>query len=89
MMNKPPEKIYLQWEHYEEDATIYLNDVTWCVDKINEDDVTYVRVDLYGKLGRTITSALFALGELDLPLSDPVVKAASILCDALTGTNDE
>lgn len=36
MSEKIPEKIYLQWD---DDLT----DVTWCSDKINSDDVEYVR----------------------------------------------
>ena len=40
-MKSAPETIYLQWQDYEGE------DVTWCVDKINETDVEYVRKDLY------------------------------------------
>ncbi len=39
---KPPEKIYLQWiPEGEKYPTPYAEDVTWCVDKINDDDIEY------------------------------------------------
>jgi len=42
-MNKPPERIYLQC--YDEDGhlrDVYNDDVTWCADRIDENDVAYV-----------------------------------------------
>ena len=42
-MNKPPERIYLQI--YDEDGDLrdpISDDVTWCADRINENDVAYV-----------------------------------------------
>lgn len=45
MMNKPPERIYLQCY---DDQGEYLDpisgEVTWCVDQINETDAEYVLV---------------------------------------------
>ena len=41
--NKPPERIYLQC--YESDGTLrdfISDDVTWCVDQINNNDVIYI-----------------------------------------------
>jgi hypothetical protein len=40
-----PERIYLQW--IEDDPLPYLNEsVTWCADKIEDDDIEYVRADV-------------------------------------------
>jgi hypothetical protein len=46
MMNQPPDKIYLQY--YSDDnldgaKPVDHRDVTWSIDKINDDDVVYVR----------------------------------------------
>lgn len=38
----PPKRIWLQ---YTGDSYDYHEGVTWCVDKINDDDVEYVRVE--------------------------------------------
>lgn len=35
-MEKPPDKIFLQWDSGEFDAT-------WCIDKINDNDIPYIR----------------------------------------------
>ncbi len=39
-----PEKIYLQAE--DNDGQIYQNDITWCVDRIDDNDIEYIRVDI-------------------------------------------
>jgi hypothetical protein len=40
-----PERIYLQW--IEDESVQYIHEgVTWCADKIEDDDVEYVRADL-------------------------------------------
>lgn len=39
-MSKPDERLWLQWEGDGE------GEVTWCQDKINDDDIEYVREDL-------------------------------------------
>ncbi len=41
---KPPERIWLQF--YDEFDGEESEDITWCVDHINETDVEYVRADL-------------------------------------------
>jgi len=40
-MRKAPKRIWLQYFEDEEDAD---DDITWCPDKINDDDVEYIRV---------------------------------------------
>lgn len=47
---KAPKEIYLQIN----DETA--NCITWCEDKINDDDVQYVRYDLVKELEDAITS---------------------------------
>ena len=50
-MNKPPERIYLQL--YDEDGSLrdpISDDVTWCVDRINENDVACVLEEAEKKL---------------------------------------
>ena len=39
-----PEKIYLQWADEESDEDY--NEITWCVDQIDDTDVEYSRVTL-------------------------------------------
>ena len=48
-MDKPPEKIYLQVDPEGESATDYYEGVTWCQDRINKNDVEYIRADLVSK----------------------------------------
>ena len=43
MNNQPPERVYLQC--YESDGTLrdfIHDDVTWCVDQINDNDAVYI-----------------------------------------------
>ena len=40
-MNKIPDKIYLQWGDPDEELG-----VTWLDEKINEDDIEYIRADI-------------------------------------------
>lgn len=51
-----PKKIFLQWD--EGICDLYLNEVTWCVDQINPDDVEYVRKDVTDKLLSACNAAL-------------------------------
>lgn len=42
-MSDTPERIYLQWfDEYGESA----DEVTWCEDQIQDDDVAYIRLDI-------------------------------------------
>jgi len=45
-MSKAPEKIYLQWIETEYKWTNYEDDVTWCENRINDDDTVYIRSDI-------------------------------------------
>ena len=44
-MTNPHERIFLQWENHSDWSAI-----TWCEDRVEDDDVEYVRIDLYDKL---------------------------------------
>ena len=52
-MKKYPKEIYLQ--HQPEDEEYYrkygttFESTTWCVDKINDTDIKYIRADLVGE----------------------------------------
>ena len=52
-MSRPPEIIYLQWIG-EDGVKIDINetqfDVTWCKDKINNNDIKYIRHNKYAQL---------------------------------------
>ena len=45
-MTAIPERIYLQWYDDDDGTLESLNETTWCVDKINADDVEYMLADL-------------------------------------------
>lgn len=45
-----PEKIWLQAEPESIYPDDYIEGVTWCADKINEEDIGYIRADLYDQL---------------------------------------
>lgn len=46
MMNEPPRKIYLQFygdSETDDIGPVDDGDVTWCIDRINNSDIVYVR----------------------------------------------
>ena len=45
-MTKAPDKIYLQVDPDDEGTCGWIDEITWCQDKINDNDVEYVRADL-------------------------------------------
>ena len=44
-----PKKIYLQVDPDRESACDWIDGVTWCEDKINDNDIEYVKADLHLK----------------------------------------
>ena len=48
-MKPAPKIIYLQW-HTEDCDPDCDEEVSWCIDKINDDDIEYIRRDLYDAL---------------------------------------
>lgn len=52
-MNKPPKEIYLQWVEQEEDSM--WEGVTWCIDKIHDSDIKYIRSDLVSSSNKANT----------------------------------
>jgi len=62
-MMKAPERIYLQTglESWDDDPELTwdgLEEVTWCVDRINDNDVEYVRRDIAAKLWAALNQKL-------------------------------
>ena len=45
-MMKAPDRIYLQIDPDGEGAFYQIDETTWCQDKINDNDVEYIRADL-------------------------------------------
>lgn len=65
MYDKPPKRIYLQqYFDYSDDM------VTWCEDKINEDDIEYILQSEYDKLERENRILLAKVNGLYLLFSD-------------------
>ena len=63
---KPHDQIWLQWfgPDYPEHAERYFNDdVTWCEDKINEEDIRYIRADVAEKRIAELEAELARLRE--------------------------
>ena len=54
MIPNAPERIYLQLGDDPPDEFPHGHDVTWCVDKIDECDIEYVRADLFEQQARQI-----------------------------------
>jgi len=52
-MKKPPKVIYLQWNNPDEDWG-----VLWCPDRINDDDVEYIKKDEAEKVFKACLHAL-------------------------------
>ncbi len=59
-MEKPkkPEKIYLQWDPEGPD----LADITWCNDRINDDDLEFYRADVVKVMEETASKQGYRLG---------------------------
>lgn len=56
-----PERIWLQWGHDLPGAPDpYLDDVTWCDEQIDDDDVGYVRTDVHAADVERLERYLFA-----------------------------
>jgi hypothetical protein len=52
-MNDPPNKIYLQFYGTEDGNDCINDDITWCVEQINNNDIIYIRGPclIHGELG--------------------------------------
>lgn len=67
---KPHDEIWLQWSgpDYPEDAERYFSDdVTWCKDQINPEDIRYIRADLVRQEGMKMANVPLVdqLSEMD------------------------
>jgi len=47
-MNEAPREIWLQWDDGFEPYNMNGEDVTWCVDQVNDEDARYIRADAVG-----------------------------------------
>lgn len=54
---KAPERIYLQVEDFDETEFDY--ETTWCDDKINDDDIEYIRSDTAERQKREIADMVY------------------------------
>lgn len=62
-----PKTIYLQLENEDQDPYQLKNldeGTTWCRDKVNDDDVEYIRKDLYDKLSEHEIKRIAEITEL-------------------------
>jgi hypothetical protein len=48
--DKELETIYLQIDPYEDGESLPEEGVTWCIDRINDTDIKYIRADLVEKI---------------------------------------
>jgi len=86
-----PERIYLQIEEeegdYPDSIVEYISDATWCVDRIHESDVEYVRRDVAASQMRELLEHLIAVRSVDeLP---EAAEVWSDVVDMLEATSDD